>query len=205
MAEKHRVEAVKALVENLVWAFGCQMTVPRRVQQLQVGNLLIPVTQSSMVWRTPGDKSQSKIGVLEGPVLGLQCRNETNFLKDSYLALTDTARELAGLLLLAEERARGRKARIIPGEGKWYTTKPRWGGGPGGEFGDAENKPPAKHTILTHSRPTDEDVWKQLKPGPGLWEPRINYTQVGKDSTKVHDYVREALLVRESTNHSRSL
>lgn len=194
MPEKVRIEAAKALVENLVWAFGCQMAPPKRVQFLQVNKLLIPVTQSSMVWRTPAEKSQSRLGVREGPVLGLQCRNETAFVKDPHMALTDTAREVAGLLLLAQERARENKRKVIPGEGKWYTTKPRWGGGPGGEFGDAENrdKPPQKHghgSIISPSKTTDEEIWRQLKPGPGPWETRVSYVAVGRDSKKPHDSV----------------
>lgn len=193
MPEKYRIESVKALMENIVWAFGCQMSPPRRTQHLQVENLLIPVTQSSMIWRTPADKSQAKIGIMEGPVLGVQARNETAFLRDSHMALTDTARELAGLLLLAEERAREKKKRVIPGEGQWYTTKPRWGGGPGGDFGDVEHRqaPTKPHygQILGHSKPSDEEVWKQLKPGPGLWEPRITYAAVGKDKQRPQDYV----------------
>lgn len=191
MPEKYRIEAVKALVENIVWAFGCQMSPPRRVQLMQVKSLLIPVTQSSMIWRTPEDKSQSKIGVIEGPVLGMQCRNETAFLKDSHMVLTDTARELAGLLLLAQERARETKKKVIPGEGKWYTTKPRWGGGRGGEFGDAENrdKPQPKHTFISHNKQSDEEIWRMLQPGPGLWESRVSYVRVGKDRSKPHDQV----------------
>ena len=52
----------------------------------------------------------------------------------SQVEMLDLMREVAAMLLLGQERAREGKSPTIPGQGKWYTTVPRWGGGPGGEI-----------------------------------------------------------------------
>ena len=52
----------------------------------------------------------------------------------SQIETLDLMREVAAMLLLGQERAREGKSPTIPGQGKWYTTVPRWGGGPGGEI-----------------------------------------------------------------------
>ena len=144
MPEGYRVDAARAFLGVISELFGCKMANPKRVPLLELRRLQIPVTQTAIIWRLPGDKAYLKQGYLEGPVLGLQCRAETAFVKDHHAAIVDVAREIAGLLLLAQERAREGKTQHIPGEGKWYTTKPRWGGGPGGEFGEAEGNKDVK-------------------------------------------------------------
>jgi hypothetical protein len=45
-------------------------------------------------------------------------------------------RQLGALLLLAQERSREGRTETRPGEGRWWTTVPRWGGGAGGEVGN---------------------------------------------------------------------
>lgn len=226
MPETVRIDAARAFVDAISGLFGCNMTNPKRVPQLELGNLLVPVTQTAIVWRLPQDKTYLKQGFVEGPVIGLQCRAETAFVKDPHAAVIDIAREIAGLLLLAEERAREGKPKTIPGEGKWYTTKPRWGGGPGGEFGEAEgNKdtkplPHSSHHFsaarrhstgniqMASRKMSEEDVWRQLKPGNGLWEPRTTYLAVGKDRSTPYDNVSfggVAFKVDMHTNRYRSL
>ncbi|KAK3313908.1 hypothetical protein B0H66DRAFT_366973 [Apodospora peruviana] len=52
--------------------------------------------------------------------------------RDSTL---DLARELIAALITAQHRAREGRAEKRIGEGAWWATKPRWGGGPGGPIG----------------------------------------------------------------------
>ncbi|KAM7197193.1 hypothetical protein V8F20_006742, partial [Naviculisporaceae sp. PSN 640] len=52
--------------------------------------------------------------------------------RDSIL---DLAREIVAALITAQHRARQGKTEKRPGEGAWWTAKPRWGGGPGGPIG----------------------------------------------------------------------
>lgn len=196
MPDHFRNDAVRGFLEPLAVAFGCQVPAPRRLPLLQIKNLLIPVTQTAVIWRIPQDKGQVKRGFLEGPVLGVQCRLETNFLHNSNTAALDSAREIAGVLLLAQERAREGKAETIPGTGQWYTTKPRWGGGPGGEFGEAEGNKDT-HSSSTHrfhyiaplQLKSEEETWKELKAGPALYESRMTYLAVGKERLAEHDVV----------------
>jgi len=200
MPEQFRSDAVRAFVEAIAWVFGCHMSGPRQSSQLEIRKLLIPVTQAATGWRTPQDKAEFKRGILEGPVLGVQCRPETAFPRNTYAAVLDSAREMAGLLLLAQERAREGKPKVSPGEGKWYTTKPRWGGGPGGEFGEAEgNTDPSPgqarrgsapvNIPLRLQKPNEEQIWKELRPGNSLWEPRKTYLAIGRDRRVHHDTV----------------
>ncbi|KAI9727358.1 MAG: hypothetical protein M1828_006978 [Chrysothrix sp. TS-e1954] len=195
MPESYRIDAVRSLVRTMATLFQCQITPPKRPPHLEIRTLMIPVTQTSVVWRTPANKEKAKRGILEGPVLAVQCRAETGFVKDPQAVVLDVARELAGILMLAQERAREGKPRETPGVGEWYTTKPRWGGGPGGEFGEAEGnkdwRPPASasyYSALAH-KPTEEELWKRLDPGKGPWEPKVTYLAVGKDREVPEDKV----------------
>jgi len=177
--------------------------VPRKGPQVKVKNMLVPVTQSVIVWRNPQDKAQKNNGVLEGPLLGIQCRGATNFSATDQASTVDAAREIGGLLLLAQERAREGKVKEVPGLGQWYTSKPRWGGGAGGEFGDGDkNKEGIKSSIRTSNtsssaggmvslmyRPSEEFIWKQLKASAGLWEQNMTYLAVGKERGSQYDNV----------------
>jgi type IV secretory pathway VirB10-like protein len=60
----------------------------------------------------------------------------TSVAEDQRKAVLDLAREVGVMLLLAQERAREGKDPARPGEGKWWTVTPRWGGGPGGLMED---------------------------------------------------------------------
>jgi hypothetical protein len=147
---------------------------------------------------------------MEGPVLGMQCRADVNFGAAGQLgaeSVLDTVRELGGLLLLAQERAREGKTEMRGGEGKWWTINPRWGGGPGGEVGDAQGAgdAPVKEAVTSpddkavqrnpdgsksRRRPTPAEVWKILRPSHPSWDPKIVYEAIGKDKSVEWDDVR---------------
>lgn len=207
MPDQFRVDMVRHLIEPIAWAFGCISMNPKKVPQMQVGRLRLPVTQTAVVWRNSQDKATSKKGITEGPLLGVQCRSETGFVRDKHTASLDAAREIAGLLLLAEERAREGNAPLLLGDGKWWTSKPRWGGGRGGEFGEADgnkDRPAISSTGRRGSMPiqmpagaqrgrSEEDIWRELKSGPGLFDPQHTYLAVGKDRAQPHDTVGSKL------------
>ncbi len=155
MPSAHRDETVSALIECVVWAFNCQVRSPNLPPRLQVRNLLFPVRQSFLVGRVPRERELGRRAMLEGPVMGICCRAETNFRPDGMMGngeadgssgyrmkfsegvdewrdILDLAREVGVMLLLAQERAREGREEVKPGEGKWWTTTPRWGSGPGG-------------------------------------------------------------------------
>lgn len=136
MPDEMRDETVRAFVEMVAWPFGCQVTVPTLPPRLTVQSLLFPVRQSFQASRSPRDRQVARTGILEGPVLIAQCRPETAFrvagesLGDGVGEVCDVFREVGGMLLAAQERAREGTQEERPGEGKWWTTQPRFGGAP---------------------------------------------------------------------------
>ncbi|KAL9618194.1 MAG: hypothetical protein Q9160_007090 [Pyrenula sp. 1 TL-2023] len=145
MPEDHRDETVRRLLEMVAWPFRCQVVVPGVAPRLAVGNVLFPVRHTFTAGRSPSDTQVARKGILEGPLMGVQCRGETVFRNaaDEYerggegpvqTEQLDLFREVGGMLLLAQERAREGREEKRSGEGKWWTSVPRWGGGPGGEM-----------------------------------------------------------------------
>lgn len=136
MPDDMRDETIRAFVEMAAWPFGCQVTVPTLPPRLLVKSLLFPVRQSFQAARSPRDRHIARQGILEGPVLIVQCRSETGFRNTNDTPgsglgeIADLFREVGGMLLAAQERARQGASELRPGEGKWWTTTPRFGGAP---------------------------------------------------------------------------
>lgn len=133
MSEEHRDETVKAFVDLVAWAFGCQTMMPSWQPRLAVQNILLPVRHSSSVSRSPQDRQIARKGILEGPVLVVQCRAELKFretgehIGEGQAEICDLFRETGGMLLTAQERAREGSIETRAGDGKWWTKVPRWG------------------------------------------------------------------------------
>lgn len=209
MPDSYRLETVRAFLEPIAWAFGVTLVPHRRPPVLQLEKIRFPVRMSTVAWRGPQDRIKARQGWMEGPVLGVQCRADTNFgpTGDMYASsVIDTVRELGGMLLLAQERAREAKSEKRAGDGKWWTTAHRWGGGPGGEVGEGQGasdapatdtggKPDEKPTVRSRMgskerrKPTPSEVWKVLKPGNPLWDPKVVYEAIGKDKSVAWDDV----------------
>ncbi|KAF2025429.1 hypothetical protein EK21DRAFT_103961 [Setomelanomma holmii] len=221
MPDQYRIDCIRAFLEPLAWAFGVTLSQHRRPPVLTLENVRFPVRMSSAAWRGPQDRAKARQGWMEGPLLGMQCRSDVNFGATGNLhaeSVLDTVRELGGLLLLAQERAREGKTEKRSGDGKWWTTKERWGGGPGGEVGDAQgaSDAPAKDTGTTSQeklvqrnpdgskvrrRPTTAEIWKILRPGQPQWDPKIVYEAIGKDRSQDWDDV----FMVSSLNHHISV
>ena len=190
---------------------------------VQFNGLNLPVRQSAAVYRVSKERSKGRQGFVEGPMIGLQVRPELDFCSeegtpDEVKARLDMMRELGCLLQLAQERRRQGQTEVKPGEGKWWTTTPRWGGGPGGEM-EATTDPNeitnsdvmefAEHQLnkIRERDPTLKGIpkpgrgakerkrknpailWKELKPGRGYWDPKIEYTAIGRDTDSEYDEV----------------
>lgn len=209
MPDPYRLTCVRSFVEPIAWAFGITFAPHRRPPVLCLEHVRFPVRMNSVGWRSPTDRIKARQGWLEGPVLGIQCRADTNFGSTGDLqaeSVLDAVRELGGMLLLAQERAREGKTEVKAGEGKWWTSKPRWGGGPGGEVGEAtgagdeppqdaapkaEEKPSSRPRLGSKDRrrPSPAEMWKTLKPGNPLWDPKVKYEAIGKDRSSDWDEV----------------
>lgn len=199
MPDQYRIDCVRAFVEPIAWAFGVTLSQHRRPPVLLLQHVRFPVRMSSVAWRGPQDRMKARQGWMEGPVMGIQCRPDVSFGDSDNLSREsnlDTVRELGGLLLLAQERAREGKVERLAGEGKWWATKERWGGGPGGEVKDAapgdsndmdatpnvQARPISRNVdgSKARRRPTPAQIWKTVKPGNPLWDPKIAYEAIGK-------------------------
>ncbi|KAF2402590.1 hypothetical protein EJ06DRAFT_580809 [Trichodelitschia bisporula] len=201
MPPAQRVEAVTAFLEAAAWAHGLRVAPHRRQPVLSLCNLRVPVYVSSAVWRLPTERERAKAGWLEGPVAGVLCRAETGFgdaAGPGSKDLVDAFREVAALLELAQERARAGPgdAEPVPGRGKWWVEKARWGGGPGGEVGevrgdvdpqlpkgeaaDAAGRSKEAARKKERSGKRAADVWRALKPGAGWWDARVLYSAIGR-------------------------
>jgi hypothetical protein len=220
MPEQHRNDTVRAFIEPIAWAFGFTVAGHRRPTSLGVKTLLVPMKVTSAIWQAPRQRDKARQGWLDGPVLGISCRGETEFEEGRADPVVDVLREVGALLLIAQERARQGKAEIKPGEGKWWTTVPRWGGGTGGEPAAADAPPATESSInvaaaaeklineseakaylesrarqgsrsQTSSRRklTPIEAWKFLRPGVGYWDPRVEYTAIGKPPNSEYDEV----------------
>ncbi|KAF2742712.1 hypothetical protein M011DRAFT_259882 [Sporormia fimetaria CBS 119925] len=218
MPDQYRLECVRAFLEPVAWAFAVTFNPHRRPPVLCLGNVRFPVRMNSVGWRGPPDRVKARQGWMEGPVLGVQCRPETNFgspHKAHADSVLDVVRELGGMLLLAQERAREGRTETRAGEGKWWTTVPRWGGGPGGEIGEAEGASDSPATDLAarleekrcsrsrlglkeRRRPSPAEVWKILRSGNPLWDPKVTYEAIGKERGSEWD---EVFMVSSLNHH----
>jgi hypothetical protein len=214
MPEQYRIDTVRAFVEPIAWAFGFTLSPHRRQPVVTIKTLHVPIKMSGAVWRPPLAREKAKMGWLEGPVLGISCRSETEFEHGPGNPLLDVLRESGALLSIAQERAREKMKEVKPGEDKWWTTVPRWGGGVGGEAGEVlasgaantddpvdamegvEPKPSRESRGRPRSRGTGStrklsaaEAWKVLRPGVGIWDPRVEYSAIGKELGSDYDQV----------------
>lgn len=149
MPPRFRDEAVFTFVETIGFAFRCKVDRPRTEPKLKVHNLLIPLLQTGSVYRYPRDSQAARKGLLEGPLLGIQCTNQMVFRRPDEAQetvgqgdLANFLREIGLMLSIAEKRSREGRTEPPPGESEWWLTKPRWGGAPDvGEIGISEEAP----------------------------------------------------------------
>ncbi|KAF9886133.1 hypothetical protein FE257_011958 [Aspergillus nanangensis] len=224
MPEDIREETVRALAEMAAWPFGCQVSLPILPPRLAMKTLLFPVRQTFGAARSPRDRQLARNGVMEGPVFVAQCRPDTCFRGPGDAPgsgtgeVCDLFREVGGMLLAAQERVRQGTTEIRPGEGKWWTQTPRWGGAPNDNVGDtngstnSDEKPDTENggarkrskydRGLSSSRRSSRkmsnaDKWKLVQPGPSLWDRRMRYIQIGKNRDSPYDDI----YMLSSVNH----
>ncbi|KZF21443.1 hypothetical protein L228DRAFT_262459 [Xylona heveae TC161] len=230
MPEHFREDAVKTFVEVVAWAMGCQVLMPRLLPRLILQNALIPVRSTAEVFRTPNDRHRARQGCVEGPVMAIQCRPDTGFRIGDGEGIDydgenlDLIKEVSTMLFIAQERARQDQPEFRPGEGKWWTTTPRWGGPPGGVVtkedaetnvgarppqapqisskpGDATRKPRIPRTKREKPKDAKIESWKLLRPGMPLWDPKVTYLHIGRDKNDEFDNI----YMISSLNHHISI
>lgn len=145
-----RQQLITSFVKMVAYDFGCNVAFARCEPRLH----LKPSPPSppsyfnssaSFIHRTPVDPASTRSGIIEGPVAVISSRASTIFATPADSNL-DFGRELVAVLLTAQQRAREGTTEKRFGADEWWTTKRRWGGGPGGPIGreaDAAEEPPS--------------------------------------------------------------
>ncbi|ESZ96677.1 hypothetical protein SBOR_2936 [Sclerotinia borealis F-4128] len=143
LPHEYRQGLATAFIKLIAYDFGCNVSFPRVEPRLHIyphapqsssAPSQFSAMGTAMLYRTPTDRNSARVGFQEGPLAALSCRSTTSFSTplDSNL---DLAREIITILLTAQQRNREGKEEKPFGEGKWWTTVPRWGGGKGGSIG----------------------------------------------------------------------
>lgn len=91
----------------------------------------------NFIFRMPTDRESAKRGIVEGPIAAVSPRHTTVFPPHGREreSVIDLSREVIAALITAQHRAREGRTEVRPGKDAWWTTRPRWGGGPGGPIG----------------------------------------------------------------------
>jgi len=215
MPPEYRQNIVTSLIKLVAYDFGCNVSAPRTEPRLYItSNSSSPRSSyfssgCTFVFRTPTTREAARSGVVEGPLAAVSARHTTTFPparpapsvpgapKDTASSTTassldrdsalDLAREVIAALITAQHRARqGREEKRI-GEGEWWTTKPRWGGGPGGPIGrEIDAQSGADETIGDKDAPPPElPPTPQAPPSTGAENGRRAYSRPSSMSSLV--------------------
>ena len=205
MPYQHRIAVLREFVEPILWAFGCRYDTPRSQPVLNVQNLRIPIQHAGLVYRTPVERPRSSIGTLEGPLMGMQARHETDFSAGNGNAdVVDLLKEVGAMLLIAQMREHEGTKEVSANADKWFVTKPRWGGGTGEAIGQAlgsadveesldieaeksggGEEPPAKkrgheRNTMAKEKRRREEIKKSTLAPTSKWDKRVKYMHIGK-------------------------
>ncbi|KAI1411538.1 hypothetical protein F5Y13DRAFT_55596 [Hypoxylon sp. FL1857] len=153
MPAEFRHNFVSAFVKLVAYAFGCNVVPPRVEPRLQLLSPPPPQKIKSkpkehpktqvasyfpsgcvFLCKAPMTREAARAGIVEGPIAAVSARNTTNFNTETDSNI-DFGRELVAALITAQHRAREGRAEKRFGEGKWWATEKRWGGGEGGPIG----------------------------------------------------------------------
>lgn len=197
MPPRFRDDAVFAFVEAITLVFRCRTERSRTETRVKFHTMSIPLPHTATVYRSPKDRVLARGGFLEGPLTAIQCSNQTSFRRAGEAEgqgqgeLANLLREVGLILNLAQKRAREGQKEPDTSEGKWWVTKPRWGGGPGGEFGglDDEDTEGSSKGRKRSKKSSAAYSWKRLQPQTSDWDKCVIYKQIGKDALSNLDTV----------------
>ncbi|EFQ31795.1 hypothetical protein CGRA01v4_04838 [Colletotrichum graminicola] len=205
-----RQSLLTAFLKLVAYDFGCNVSAPRTEPRLHITAAPPPSQPSKhqvepqaprssyfasgciFIFRTPRTREAARQGVVEGPLAAVSARATISFESKNDQDI-DLARELVAALVTAQHRAREGKTEKRFGDGAWWTTKPRWGGGPGGPIGreverdaiqgDKDNvnagtgqpasKRPRKNMSIY-------DNYRMVRPPSASWDHKTRYEAIGK-------------------------
>ncbi|KAL9009710.1 MAG: hypothetical protein Q9173_005284 [Seirophora scorigena] len=129
MPPEYREDTVCALAEMCIWPFRCNLQTPRSAvaRKLVFRDRYLPIQGiTSAVCASTTDRQKARKGILEGPLMGIHCRNTTSFRREGQAEgegreeLMDLLFEVGAALLVAQKRAREGKAEVRPGKDRFW-------------------------------------------------------------------------------------
>ena len=211
MPAKYREETVFSFVEPLAWCFRCRLEHARMQPRVKISGMILPLPHNGNIYRTPEDPKLARRGLLEGPLAAVYCRDQLIFRRpddaegDGKQEILDLLRETGIGIMQAQKRAREGLKEEALGEGQWWATKPRWGGGKGGDMGVNEEEtvaveeanpqnplPPGKRPRRNMNKAA---AWREVRPPATTWEKGITYSRIGCERDTDYDDVSLVFIV----------
>lgn len=205
MPSEYRQNLISAFVKLVAYDFGCSVAYARVEPRLQLsspqGTFVSPrktylPSNCSFVCQSATTREAARAGLLTGPVAAVSTRPTVNFTTPNpeTSQSLDLGREIIAALITAQHRTRQGKEEVRFGEGEWWTSKPRWGGGDGGPIGreverdavmgDKDDKPTDSEGLPIAKKPRKNmsvyDSYRMVRPPSSTWDKKTRYEAIGR-------------------------
>ncbi|KAH7224493.1 hypothetical protein BKA60DRAFT_239592 [Fusarium oxysporum] len=205
MPLEYRNNLITSFIKLVTYDFGCNVSPSRTEPRLHFSSPQGSGSRKSFcpsgclfIFQSPTTREAARAGVVHGPVAAVSARGTNDFTQpDPETAQSlDLAREIVAALITAQHRAREGKTEKRFGEGEWWTTKKRWGGGPGGPIGREIEKDLVQGD--KDAKPSDEnglpmplakkprknmsiyDNYRMIRPPSSTWDKKAQYEAIGR-------------------------
>ncbi|PHH75679.1 hypothetical protein CDD83_4373 [Cordyceps sp. RAO-2017] len=214
MPPEFRQALIAAFVKLVAYDFGCNVSMSRVEPRLHLRSPAGPRQRKTytpchchFVFQSPTSREAARAGLVYGPVAAVSARPTIDFTHPNVETAQslDLARELTAALITAQHRARQGKTELRFGEGQWWTSRPRWGGGPGGPIGreidkyavlgDKDSRPsdgdglPTPVTKKPRKNMSVYDNYRMVRPPSSAWDRKAKYETIGMIRNASHDDV----------------
>ncbi|KFA60590.1 hypothetical protein S40285_08908 [Stachybotrys chlorohalonatus IBT 40285] len=213
MPGEFRQNLITAFIKLVAYDFGCNVSMARVEPRLHLSSpqggpqrrKSYTPSNCSFIFQSPTTREAARAGMVYGPIAAVSARGVLNLATpDIETAQSqDLAREVVAALITAQHRAREGKTETRFGEGEWWTSKPRWGGGTGGPIGreiekdavpgdkdakvdqgDGMSAPAPKKARKTMSI---YDNYRMIRTPASTWDRKARYEAIGKVRGAVYD------------------
>lgn len=213
MPPEYRQSLLSAFIKLVAYDFGCNVGPARVEPRLHFCSSKEPhlarktsiPSGCTFVHQSATTREAARAGIIHGPVAAVTSRACVDFTTpDVETAQSmDLAREIIAALITAQHRAREDKTEKRFGEGEWWTSRPRWGGGSGGPIGreiekdivqgDKDSPPTDENGLPTpvvkKARKTMSiyDNYRMVRPPASTWDKKARYEAIGRHKGADYD------------------
>ncbi|KAK7210525.1 hypothetical protein V2G26_017703 [Clonostachys chloroleuca] len=215
MPVEFRQQLLSAFIKLVAYDFGCNVSLARLEPRLHLSSSkgspssaprkTYCASSCSFIYQSPTTRETARAGLLYGPLGAVSSRATVKFADADSVTVQslDLAREVVAALIAAQHRARENKTEVRFGEGEWWTTKPRWGGGSGGPIGrevdrdaivgEKDAKPSDSEGMPIPKKPRKNmsvyDSYRMVRPPSSTWDKKMRYEAIGKVKGSTYDDV----------------